>query len=376
MASDTNQQSRRTVLKKSGMAVTVGSVGLAGCMGSSDQDETETTEEGSETTTQGDTGSDENIEITFATTQPPENISVQAAQEHFIDVLEERTDGRISFSLEAATLGGTEDNLDALEAGTVDILHESPTALSQRFAPEYSFAGDPFVIEDMEHYHAVNEEFLMPEDGLNGILLDNGIRLGDAFYVGNRCVTSNFEVTSPEDIQGAKLRLPQYETWTTVWNEIGADVTPVAYDELYSALETGVVDASEGPISQFLAVSLYEVQSHFSVTNHLLDTKHFLYNEEFFQGLNSADRDLITSAASDAVEAMTNDIQEEEQNLYDQAREEGTTVVPAEDVDRDAFVEAGMPALEELSESTWAVDINEVLDLASGTTTSETTTSN
>ncbi|MFB6251055.1 MAG: TRAP transporter substrate-binding protein [Halobellus sp.] len=364
MARDSKPTTRRSVLKKGGIAVGIG-MGLAGCSGNSGGGgaETDSGSTNSGATTSADNGSEE-VDITFATTQPPENVSVQAAQEHFIDVIEEETGGRISVSLEAATLGGTEDNLDALEAGTVDILHESPTALSQRFASEYSFAGDPFVIEDMEHYSAVNEEYLKPEDGLNGILLDNGIRLGDAFYVGNRSFTSNTSVTSPEDVQGLKLRLPQYDTWTSVWDEIGADVTPVAYDELYSALQTGVVDASEGPISQFLAVSLYEVQTHFSVTSHLLDTKHFLYNEEFYQGLSDSDVELITSTAADAVQGMTEDIKSREEELYAQAEEEGTTVVPAEDVDRAAFVEAGQPALEELSESKWAVSISDVQDLA------------
>jgi tripartite ATP-independent transporter DctP family solute receptor len=367
MARDSKPTTRRSVLKNGGLALGVG-MGLAGCSGNGGGGDSGGDggdggdSDGGATTTAGN-GAEE-LEITFATTQPPENVSVQAAQEHFIDVVEEETDGRITVDLQAATLGGTEDNLDALEAGTVDILHESPTALAQRFASEYSFAGDPFVIEDMEHYRAVTEEFLEPEDGLNGILLENGIRLGDAFYVGNRCYTSNSAVTSPEDVQGMKLRLPQYETWTTVWDEIGAEVTPVAYDELYSALQTGVVDASEGPISQFLAVSLYEVQSHFSVTNHLLDTKHFLYNEEFYQGLSDDDREFITSTAADAVEGMTEDIKANEEELYAQAEEEGTTVVPAEEVDREAFVEAGQPALEELSESTWAVDIGDVQDLA------------
>lgn len=374
MARDKRPVSRRNVLKTSGALLTIGTAGLAGCSGNGDGDGGDGTSsdggssgDGGSTGDSGSTSTDsggEELEITFATTQPPENISVQTAQEYFIDVLEEESDGRISVNLEASTLGGTEDNLAALESGTVDILHESPTALSQRFASEYSFAGDPFVIEDMEHYRAVNEEFLKPDDGLNGILKENGIRLGDAFYVGNRCFTSNSPVTSPEDVQGLKLRLPQYETWTSVWDEIGADVTPVAYDELYSALQTGVVDASEGPISQFLSVSLNEVQSHFSVTNHLLDTKHFLYNDEFMQGLSSEDRELITSTASDAVESMTSDIKAQEEELYQEAKDRGTTVVPAEDVDRSAFVEAGQPALEALSESNWAVNINDVQDLA------------
>lgn len=366
MARDSQPVSRRSVLKKGSTAVVgISTAGLAGCTGNSGSEsgDSASTESGSS----GDgssSGSTESLEITFATTQPSENISVQTAQEYFIDVLEEETGGRISVDLQAASLGGTEDNLDALEAGTVDILHESPTALAQRFAPEYSFAGDPFVIEDMDHYRAVNEELLMSEDGLNGTLLENGIRLGSAFYVGNRCLTANSQATTPEDVQGLALRLPQYDTWTSVWDEIGVDVTPVAYDELYSALQQGVVDSSEGPISQFLAVSLNEVQSHFNVTNHLLDTKHFLYNEDFYQGLDKGDRELIASTASDAVEAMTEDIKSEEENLYNQAEEAGTTVVPSGEINRGAFVEAAQPALESLSESTWAVNIGDIQDLA------------
>ncbi|MFB6077889.1 MAG: TRAP transporter substrate-binding protein [Halarchaeum sp.] len=358
MVRDQIPASRRSVLKKGGAALGIGMVGLAGCNGGGGGDGT------SSSATSSSTSSSEELTITFATTQPPKNISVQAAQKHFIEPLESKSNGSITVDLKAGSLGGTEDNLDALSSGTVDILHESPTALAQRWASEYSFAGDPFVIKDMDHYDAVTEEFLKPDDGLNGILKDNGVRLGDAFYVGNRCTTSNKPIKTPEDIQGVKMRLPQYETWTTVWGEIGADVTPVAYDELYSALQTGVVDASEGPISQFLAVSLYEVQSHFSVTNHLLDTKHFLYNEEFMSGLSGDQQELITSTASDAVEAMTDQIKSNEESLYQEARDKGTTVVPREEVDREAFVDAGMPALQDLSESKWEVSIDAVLDLA------------
>ncbi|EFW94181.1 TRAP dicarboxylate transporter- DctP subunit [Haladaptatus paucihalophilus DX253] len=356
MVRDQTAQSRRSLLKKSGAALSIGIAGLAGCTGNNDSNNNNG---------KSNSKSDgEKLTITFATTQPPENVSVKAAKKHFIKPLEKKSDGRISVDLKAGSLGGTEDNLDALESGTVDILHESPTALAQRWASKYSFAGDPFVIKDMDHYRAVTDKYLKPDDGLNGILKKNGVQLGDAFYVGNRGFTSNSTVKTPKDVQGMKLRLPQYDTWTKVWGEIGADVTPVAYDELYSALQTGVVDASEGPISQFLSVSLYEVQSHFSVTNHLLGTKHFLYNQEFMKGLSDDNRDLVTSTASDAVEKMTDQIKSNESSLYEEAKQKGTTVVPADKVDREAFVNAGMPALKQLSKNKWAVNINDVLNLA------------
>ncbi len=362
MVRDQTAQSRRSLLKKSGATLSIGMAGLAGCSGNSGSNSKNN--KNNKNNTSNSKSSGEKLTITFATTQPPKNISVKAAKKHFIKPLEKKSDGRISVNLKAGSLGGTEDNLGALESGTVDILHESPTALAQRWAPQYSFAGDPFVIKNMDHYHAVADKYLKPDDGLNGILKKNGVQLGDAFYVGNRGFTSNTTVKTPKDVQGVKLRLPQYDTWTKVWGEIGADVTPVAYDELYSALQTGVVDASEGPISQFLSVSLYEVQSHFSVTNHLLGTKHFLYNQKFMNGLSADDRDLITSTASDAVTKMTDQIKSNESSLYKEAKQKGTTVVPADKVDRKAFVNAGMPALKQLSKNKWAVNINAVLNLS------------
>lgn len=366
MAQDKQPATRRRVLKTSGAAFTVGMAGLAGCAGDGGDGSTgNDNQDGTDSDSNSDSdnsggGSGEEIEITFAHPQPPENVSVQATQEHFIDVLEEETDGRITVDLQAATLGGTEDNLDAIEAGTVDMGHFSPTGLSTRFSSEYSFAGDPFVVRDMDHYKSIQEEFLLPDDGLNGILAEEGLQLGDSYYVGNRGFTANSAVETPEDAQGMKLRLPQYDTWISVWEEIGAEPTPVPYDELYSALQTGVADASEGPISQFMAKSLYEVQSHFAVTNHLLDTKHFMYNQEFLDSLSSEDRDLIMQTASDATSEITQTIKDEEQSVYDNARDEGTTIVEADSIDREAFVDAGMPALEQLSEESWAVDIEDI----------------
>lgn len=350
---------RRNALKKGGVALCVGAMGLAGCLGGDGNGDGGGNGNGNG---DGGSGGDE-LEITIATTQPPEHVMVDAITTHFIDEIESETDGRISFNVEAGTLGGTEDNLDAVQAGTVDILSESPEGLAQRFAPEYSFAGDPFVMRDMDHYKSVQEEYLLSDDGLNGILLENGLRLSDSYRYGNRGFTSNTSVTHPDDVQGMKLRLPQYDTWTSVWSEIGAEPTPVAFDELYSALETGVAEASEGPIGQFMATSLYEVQSHFGVTNHLLGVNHFILNDDFYQSLSEDDQELIETTIEEATPEMTDTIFEGEEEDYAAAEEEGTTIVEAEEIDREAFVDAGMPALETLSEEKWAADINDILDM-------------
>ena len=128
MVRDNRPASRRTMLKKVSTAmVGLSTIALAGCSGNGSGSDDGSGSDG------GSDGGGESFELTFATTQPSENISVQTAQEHFIDVIEAETDGRMDGDLRAASLGGTEDNLAALEDGTVDRLHESPTALAQRW---------------------------------------------------------------------------------------------------------------------------------------------------------------------------------------------------------------------------------------------------
>jgi len=367
---------RREVLKKAGLAATVGTAGLAGCSGDG--------EDGGGGGNGGDGGGDggndgdtdggnedtstatpiaEELDITMAYVQSPESTLTQTVASEFVDRVEEETDGRITIDLEAGTLGGSEDVLDATQSGTVDMVAESPEATATRFAPEYTFAGDPFVVRDVEHYQNIEEEVLLTEDGMNGELVDQGLRMFEGYRWGNRGVTANKAVTSPEDVQGLQMRLPQFDSWVGVWEEIGVDATPVAFDELYSALESGVAESSEGPITQFMATSLYEVQTHFSETNHLLSMHNFIMNEDFYQGLGGENREYLEDTMSTAADDITEAIRNEEENVYEAAQEEGTTITRQDEIDRDAFVEAGQPYLETLAEESWAMSFEEIQEL-------------
>ena len=363
---------RREVLKKAGLAATVGTAGLAGCSGDDgngggggdggDGGDDGDTDGGSEDTPTA-TPTAEELDITMAYVQSPESTLTQTVASEFVDRVEEETDGRITIDLEAGTLGGSEDVLDATQSGTVDMVAESPEATATRFAPEYTFAGDPFVVRDVEHYQNIEEEVLLTEDGMNGELIDQGLRMFEGYRWGNRGVTANKAVTSPEDVQGLQMRLPQFDSWVGVWEEIGVDATPVAFDELYSALESGVAESSEGPITQFMSTSLYEVQTHFSETNHLLSMHNFIMNEDFYQNLGGENREYLEDTMSTAADDITEAIRNEEENVYEAAQEEGTTVIRQDEVDRDAFVEAGQPYLETLAEESWAMSFEEIQEL-------------
>lgn len=367
MSDKPNRFDRRDVLKTGGMAVTLGTVGLAGCTGSEgDGDSGGSSDSGSDDSS--DSSSDdssmdsgaESMEISVAYASGPESKQAQAVKSEFIDRVESDTDGRITFNFEAGTLGGSEDILDATQGGSVDMVLESPEATATRFAPGYTFAGDPFVMRDVDHYRNVEQEFLLTEDGLNGELVPQGLRMFQGFRWGNRGVTANKPVRTPEDVQGVQMRLPQFDSWVGVWEEIGVSVTPVAFDELYSALETGVAEASEGPITQFMDTSLYEVQTDFSDTKHLLSMHAFIMNEEFYQGLSSEDREYMEMVMQEAANDINEALVQGEQEDFEAARDEGTTITEASEIDREAFVEAAQPYLETLAEEEWEVGLDEI----------------
>ena len=363
MSREPHASNRRTILKMTGTAIA--GVGLAGCSGDGGDggggSDGGDGGDGGGSTSGG--GGGEPLDITIAHVQSPQHVGVQGLQAEFADKLEEETDGRITVNIEAGSLGGSEDVLDAAQAGTVEMVMEGVAAAGSRFAPGYTFGEDPFVIRDNEHYKAVQEEFILTEDGMNGEMIPQGLRMFESHYWGNRGTTSNKEIHSTEDVQGLDIRLPQFDSWVGAWNEIGANATPVAFDELYSALETGVVEASEGPITQFMGQSLYEVQSHFTVTDHLLGRWHFIMNEDFYQGLSDSDRELLTSFIPDAADRISQHVQDAEAGVYEEAEAEGTTIIPREDVEREGFVEAAQPFLEEWSSENWAVSLDDVQSL-------------
>ncbi len=358
MSSETTRFDRREILRTSGMALAVGTAGLAGCTGNDDGADTD--DGGDDTDDAGNGDGAESIDITIAYASGPESTQTQAVESEFIDRVEDETDGRISFDLQAGTLGGSEDILDATQAGSVDMVLESPEATATRFASGYTFAGDPFVIRDMDHYRNVEDEFLLTEDGMNGELIDSGLRMFEGFRWGNRGVTANMPVRTPEDVQGLQMRLPEFDSWVGVWEEIGVDATPVAFDELYSALETGVAEASEGPITQFMDTSLYEVQTHFSDTQHLLSMHTFIMNEDFYQDLSADDRGYLEDVMEEAADDITETLFDGEQDDFDAARDEGTTIIEQDEIEREAFVEAAEPFLEELAEEEWAVSFDDI----------------
>ncbi|EMA54766.1 TRAP transporter substrate-binding protein [Halococcus salifodinae] len=277
----------------------------------------------------------------------------------------ETAEGDYSLDLLAGSIGGEEDQMEAAASGNVDIHSTSYGGLTNRYASGYGFLSAPFVAQSWEHLQAMEKEYVEGENGLNSVLSEEGgQRVIRAAYRGVRHTTSNKPVKSPKDLQGVPMRMPEISSWIAPWKTIGVDVTPVQADELYSGLQTGVVEASEGPIGQFVDFSLYEVQSHFSKTGHMIQAYPQVVSTSFWDGLSDSEKETFNTAVDDAVNWGYETIQSEFEDLTQMVQEEhDTTVIPADEVDQQAFQETAAPEIRRLFEENWNTSYDDVQSL-------------
>lgn len=358
MSDDSMRYERRSLLKSLGVGAVAAT---AGCTGGDDGGDSGGGG-GSTGTGSGSGGSSggSDVEFTIASTFEPGHVLVQAA-ENFKQKLESESDGAITVNISAGGSYGSEDEIgEIVNQGGVEA-HAAGSFPYFQYAPAYWFFGCPFVISDYDQLLSVLRSDQMQE--AHDTLKQEGNQrpIGQQIYRGNRNFTSNKPIKAPEDVQGLNLRLPELDPWVTTWKEVGASPTPVALDELYSALETGTADASEGGVSQISSFNLSEVQSHLSLTQHLVANGNIYMNEQFFQGLDQTYRDMILEQGQKATQEATQTAMEREEELIDELKSAGMTIV--RDVDHEAFRSAAEPAVQQLFENTWEFDWETVRNL-------------
>jgi TRAP-type transport system periplasmic protein len=221
----------------------------------------------------------------------------------------------------------------------------------QDWAPQYFFFNGPYVITDYDHFQRVWFSHL--GDELRALLGQNGnqVALG-TIYRGFRQFTSNAPITGPLDFDGLKLRLPGVPDWITVWQSLGVIPVTIPLGGIYDALKNGVADASEGDLTQILSLKLYEVQTHLSLTNHLVGFGMATANACFMNGLGASNRNTVVHEMQSSTDAGTAQMIAQEANLLSQLASQGMTVVTPNAA---AIRLAAEPAINGLFATKWTV---------------------
>ncbi|MCI8853616.1 MAG: TRAP transporter substrate-binding protein [Lachnospiraceae bacterium] len=313
---------------------------LSGCGRQQSSSETvpqqaEEKEEEGKVEMQGDTGTAKRVlkwSLASAQDHPFAITAQEAAKE-----IEEATGIEVQVYT-AAQLAGDADGVDMCRAGSIDILTVGLQTIMQ-YQEDLQGLLMPFTFDDdymAERYHI---EYLMPEV-LNGELLNttNMYALAIKNNGQRELTTKGIEVHSPEDLRGQKIRSMEQPISIATIKALGAAPVPVAYSELYMAMQTGVVNGQDNPIANVLAAKFYEVQDYLILTNHQPNMNADFINLDLWNSLTEEERTKIQEIMT-RYQGICNDrIREGNLETLEELKANGMTVI--EDIDLKAFKES------------------------------------
>jgi tripartite ATP-independent transporter DctP family solute receptor len=198
---------------------------------------------------------------------------------------------------------GTE--IEAMQRGNLESALTSPQDITN-FIPEFSIFTTGYLMRDAAHLDAVYDGDI-GEEYKARVSKDIGLHIVRSQYLGMRHVILRAprEVKTPADMAGLKLRMPGSETWQFLGNALGANATPLAFEEVYLAMQTGTIDGLENPLSDAIAAKFYEVSKQVVLTGHMVSNVFFTLSNGFWDGLSEDERKAIEAA--EAVAKKHND---------------------------------------------------------------------
>jgi tripartite ATP-independent transporter DctP family solute receptor len=225
-----------------------------------------------------------------------------------------------------ATLFRQGTELVAIQRGNVEMANLAPQDLSRQI-PAWSVMASAYLFRDADHMRKVfdgpiGQEFnRMAREQLN-------VHILGPLYFGTRHVNlrPRTRITTPADMRGLKLRMPPGETWQFLGEALGANPTPVAFAELYTALQSGTVDGQDNPLPTSRTMRFHEVTTQFVLTSHLVAYDLLSVSARFWDGLTPAQREAVQAAANKAIDESTRRHLAQEEEMIAFFRSQGLEV--------------------------------------------------
>ena len=270
----------------------------------------------------------------YEITEPYHTEALWAASE-----IRKRTNGRFDITVFPASQLGNENQLnEALGFGAIDIIYVGINFVAATYPP-LGISGAPFMLRDLDHWKAYRDSKLFSEL-VRGYDEKTRHKITALTYYGQRHVTANRRISKPEDMQGMKLRVPPAPLFLMFTKSVGADATPIAFSDVYTALQQGLVDGQENPLPTIMAKKFYEVQSHIVLTGHITESMVTVIGSHVWNKLTPDDQKVFAETLKEAASKATESIEASERILAGEFRKLGVTVV---EPDREAFRKAAIP---------------------------------
>lgn len=272
----------------------------------------------------------------FNETQPFHKWAIWAGEQ-----IGEKTGGRFNIRVyPSSSLGSEVDILQSLALGTIDMGFTGSGSASRSYGP-MAIIGAPMMFRDFDHW-TVYRDSDVNRQVIQTYNEKSGLHVLASVYYGQRQTTANKLIETPADMAGMKLRVPNVPLYLIFPRATGANPSPIAFSEVYLALQQGTVDGQENPLPTIYAQKFHEVQSHVALTNHMIDTLVAQSSGALWNGLSEEEQQIFDSTFEEAMAHCAQDVRQEEEQLVQTLREAGVTV---NETDGEAFRAAIRPYL-------------------------------
>lgn len=233
----------------------------------------------------------------------------------------------------SSQLGPDKDMMQKLKLGQIDL--SLPSTIMSSVAPEFGVFEMPYVIQDRPHMKRVSDELL--DSVFQPAVKAKGYRILAIWENGFRHITNNVRpINKPEDLKGIKLRTPKGEWRVKMFQAYGANPTPMAFSEVFTALKTGVMDGQENPFVQIHSAKFQEVQKYLSLTGHVYSPVYLAAGEDKFSKLPQDVQKLLTDTARELQAWVYTKAGELDESLFTDLKAKMEVNTP----DKDAFIKA------------------------------------
>ncbi|MBZ9670197.1 TRAP transporter substrate-binding protein [Mesorhizobium sp. B2-1-8] len=269
----------------------------------------------------------------------PDGYPTVEAVKYMGDLIKQRTAGRYSIEVyHSAQLGEEKDTIEQTQAGVIDLDRVSMGPFNG-IVPETAVPSLPYMFRSVEHMRHVMDgpigdqilKAFEAHDLVGLAFYDSGAR---SFY------NTKKDITSMADMKGMKFRVIQSDVFVDMVNALGANATPMAYGEVYSALQTGVIDGAENNWPSFESAKHYEVAKHYTMDEHQIVPEVLVMSKASWDKLSPEDQAIVRQAAKDSVVKM--------RELWDAQEKKSRGIVEAagvkvSEIDKQPLIDAMKP---------------------------------
>ena len=285
----------------------------------------------------------------------PRDHAVHKAMDHMAKEVRKLTDGEVRIRIYPdAQLGNQRESMELMQNGALDMVKTNAAEL-EAFTPAYSAFNVPYLFRDKAHYYSVKEGVIGEE--ILASSRDSGF-IGLTYYdAGARSFYTDKPITSPTDLKGTKIRVQPSPSAISMINALGGNPTPLAYGELYTALQQGVVDAAENNIPSFSLSRHSEVSKYFSLDEHTMVPDVLVISTKTYDALSPEHQIALKKAAKSSMGLMKQLWAESEAKERKKAEKLGVKFV---NVDKTFFIQAVQPMYQEIEKTN--PELNQIIN--------------